>query len=46
LVGTERGGTFTFDELRQDLASAGFVGAKTVRHDDGMNSVTVATKRK
>jgi precorrin-6B methylase 2 len=46
LVGTDGGGTFTFDELRRDLASAGFVGAKVVRHDEGMNSVIVATKRK
>jgi hypothetical protein len=45
LVGTEGGGTFTFEELRDDLKAAGFVGAKVVRHDEGMNSVVVAKKR-
>lgn len=44
LVGTEGGGTFTFEELRDDLKAAGFVGAKVVRHDEGMNSVMVAKK--
>jgi len=45
LVGTEGGGTFTFAELRDDLKAAGFVGAKVVRQDAGMNAVVVATKR-
>lgn len=45
LVGTEGGGTFTFAELRDDLKSAGFVGAKVVRQDAGMNAVVVAKKR-
>ncbi len=44
LVGTEGGGTFTFEELRDDLKAAGFVGAKVVRHDEGMNAVIVAKK--
>jgi hypothetical protein len=44
LVGTEGGGTFTLGDLRGDLESAGLVGAKVVRHDDGMNSVIVAKK--
>jgi SAM-dependent methyltransferase len=44
LVGTENGGTFTFDELREDLESAGFRDAKVVRPDAGMNAVTVAVK--
>jgi hypothetical protein len=44
LVGTEGGGTFTFKELRDDLKTAGFDGAKVVRHDEGMNSVIVARK--
>jgi precorrin-6B methylase 2 len=44
LVGTEGGGTFTFEELRDDLKAAGFIGAKVVRHDEGMNSVIVAKK--
>jgi len=45
LVATEGGGTFTFAELRDDLKAAGFVGAKAVRHDEGMNAVVVAKKR-
>ena len=44
LVGTEGGGTFTFGELRDDLKAAGFVGAKVVRRDEGMNAVIVAKK--
>jgi hypothetical protein len=45
LVGTDNGGTFTFDELRDDLNTAGFVGAKMVRQDEGMNAVMIARKR-
>ncbi|HRX85688.1 MAG TPA: methyltransferase [Phycisphaerae bacterium] len=45
LVATEAGGTFTFAELRDDLASAGFTDAAVVRHDEGMNSVVRARKR-
>ncbi len=44
LVATEGGGTFTFAELREDLASAGFTKAAIVRADDAMNSVVVAQK--
>ena len=44
LVGTEGGGTYTFDELREDLESAGFVEAKVLRRDPGMNSVVQARK--
>lgn len=44
LVGTEGGGTFTFEELRQDLEAAGFVGPAVVRSDEGMNSIVVAGK--
>lgn len=44
LVATEGGGTFTFDELRQDLETARFTNAKVVRLDEGMNSVVVAEK--
>ncbi len=44
LVGTPRGGTFTFDELRDDLASAGFVKTTLARRDAGMNSVVVSEK--
>ena len=44
LVATEAGGTFTFDELREDLGAAGFADATVLRHDDGMNSVVSAVK--
>jgi SAM-dependent methyltransferase len=45
LVGTEGGGTFTLEELRADLIAAGFIGARVVQHDEGMNSVIIARKR-
>jgi len=45
LVATDGGGTFTFDELRDDLATAGFGGAEILRRDDGMSSVIRAAKR-
>jgi SAM-dependent methyltransferase len=45
LVGTRGGGTFTFGELREDLAKAGFGGARLVRRGEGNDSVVVATKR-
>jgi hypothetical protein len=44
LVATEGGGTYTFEELRDDLEAAGFAGAVVVRKDEGMNSVLVAEK--
>jgi SAM-dependent methyltransferase len=44
LVATEGGGTYTFEELREDLEAAGFAGAAVVRQDEGMNSVLVAEK--
>ena len=44
LVGTNGGGTFTFDEVREDLASAGFIYAHVVRRDAGMHSIVVAQK--
>jgi len=44
LVGTEGGGTFTFQELREDLESAGFTGVKLLRKGEGMDSVVGATK--
>jgi hypothetical protein len=42
LVATEGGGTFTFDELRDDLDAAGFTQAAVLRRDAAMNSVVVA----
>lgn len=44
LVATTGGGTFTFEELRQDLEAAGFRHATVARVDEGMNSVVVAEK--
>ncbi|MGO9204419.1 MAG: methyltransferase [Limisphaerales bacterium] len=44
LVATPDGGTFTFAELRDDLAAAGFVQAAVLRQDEAMNSVVVAVK--
>ena len=44
LVATEAGGTFTFDEIREDLQIAGFGDVTLLRRDDGMNSIIRATK--
>jgi precorrin-6B methylase 2 len=44
LVATEGGGTFTFDELREDLETAGFERVALVRSDPAMNSVVIAHK--
>ena len=44
LVATQGGGTFTFGELREDLAAAGFVEVALARADEAMNAVVVARK--
>ena len=44
LVGTEGGGTFTLDEFREDLASAGFGDIELLYRDEGMNSLVRARK--
>jgi precorrin-6B methylase 2 len=44
LVATQGGGTFTVEELRQDLESVGFVSATVARQDEGMHSIVVAAK--
>jgi precorrin-6B methylase 2 len=44
LVATEGGGTFTFNELREDLEAAGFAGAAVAHRDEGMSSIVVARK--
>jgi hypothetical protein len=44
LVNTPGGGTFTFDELREDLEAAGYADVKLVREDEFMNGVVTATK--
>jgi predicted O-methyltransferase YrrM len=44
LVSTTGGGTFTFNELRDDLRHAGFIRPTVLRRDTGMNSIVVARK--
>ena len=44
LVATQAGGTYTFDEFRQDLLQAGFAKVKLLHHDEFMNSLIRATK--
>jgi len=44
LVGTHGGGTFTFDELSEDLLSAGFESPELVRQGTWMDSLVAATK--
>lgn len=44
LVGTEGGGTFTLDEFREDLESAGFSDVDLLHRDEGMNSLVRARK--
>ena len=44
LVATEAGATFTFDELRDDLETAGFTDAAILHRDQEMNSVISAHK--
>jgi SAM-dependent methyltransferase len=45
LVGTEAGGTYTFDEFQQDLLHAGFTNVTLIHHDKQMNSLIRAEKR-
>ncbi|MBN1853307.1 MAG: hypothetical protein JW829_11305 [Pirellulales bacterium] len=42
LVATAGGTCYTFDEIQDDLASAGFTGTELVRRDDGMHSIVRA----
>ncbi|HUU20402.1 MAG TPA: methyltransferase [Sedimentisphaerales bacterium] len=44
LVASERGGTYTFDEYRQDLTDAGFSEVILVHRDEFMNSLIRAEK--
>lgn len=44
LVATERGGTFTFEELRDDLLAAGFSDPTLARQGDQMDALIRATK--
>jgi predicted O-methyltransferase YrrM len=42
LVGTEGGGTYTFDELRDDLEAAGYVRVRLMEPDERMNGLVEA----
>ena len=44
LVNTNTGDTFTFDELAEDLQTAGFVDVELAVKADDMSSVVIATK--
>ena len=44
LVNTDTGGTFTFDELAEDLQAAGFTDPELRVKDEDMNSVVEAVK--
>ena len=44
LVGTPGGGTYTFEELREDLASAGFAGSTLLHGGEMMDAVVAATR--
>ncbi len=45
LVGTEAGGTFTLDEFKADLASAGFTDIELLYQDAAMDSLVRTRKR-
>ena len=44
LTATDSGGTFTLDELQEDLESAGFGNVRVARRDPAMNSIIVAER--
>ena len=44
LVNTATGGTFTFDELAEDLRAAGFIDPELCIEHEAMNSVVMATR--
>ncbi len=44
LTATQGGGTFSFDEFKEDLTSAGFSDVRLVHRDESMNSLIVARK--
>jgi precorrin-6B methylase 2 len=44
LVGTEGGGTFTFDEFKEDLTAAGFADVRLVYQGETMDSLIRARK--
>lgn len=44
LAATRGGGTWTLDELREDLESSGFADVRLARRDEGMHSIVAARK--
>ncbi len=44
LVNTETGGTFTFDEIAEDLKAAGFSAPELMHFEETMNCIVSATK--
>jgi len=44
MVGTEGGGTYTFDEVREDLEAGGFTEVTLLRRDPAMNSLVAGKK--
>jgi hypothetical protein len=44
LVGTPGGGTYTFEELREDLEPAGFADVTLLRRGEAMDSIIAATR--
>ncbi|MBU4459024.1 MAG: polyketide synthesis methyltransferase [Verrucomicrobia bacterium] len=44
LSATRGGGTWTLDELREDLESSGFTDVRLARRDEGMHSIVAARK--
>jgi hypothetical protein len=44
LVGTKKGGTFTFQELKEDLNYVGFTNTILAKQDEGMHSIIIARK--
>ena len=44
LVATAGGGTFTLDELREDLEAEGFAAVSLARADEAMNAIVLARK--
>ena len=45
LVGTEGGGTYTLEEVREDLEASGFREVVLLRRDPAMNSLITALRR-
>ncbi len=45
LVGTPAGGTYTFEEIKSSLETAGFVRVSQIKHDDRMSGLVEAFKK-